>query len=153
MQTNKNKSWRKTFPEDEKVEEAKRVIKASMVDAGSTQTRETEKLGSLAIVPHDRNKEECLFIPSHYIWGDKNQAEPGGLVNSLSQGTGQRGCQVCSYSSRHDLTSRTSHQPWANGLKRQKTRSVKTLLGIWVIKRVTKFCKVYVGFQRLTFTF
>lgn len=55
------------FPKDEKVEEAKRVIKARMVDAGSTQTRETEKLGSLAIVPHDRNKKECLFIPSHYI--------------------------------------------------------------------------------------
>lgn len=75
MQTNKNKSW-KTFPEGEKVEEAKRVIIASMVDTGSTQSGETEKLGSLAIAPHDRDKEVYLFTPSHYIWGDKNQAEP-----------------------------------------------------------------------------
>lgn len=91
MQTNKNKSWRKTFPEDEKVEEAKRVTIASMVDAGSIQSGETEKLGSLAIAPHDRNKEECLFIPSHCIWGDKNQAEPrwGGLSIHCLKGQGR----------------------------------------------------------------
>lgn len=83
MQTNKNKSWRKRFPEGEKVEEAKRVIIDSMVDAGSTQSRETEESGSLAIAPHDRDKEVCLSIPSYYIWGDKDQAEPRGACQFI----------------------------------------------------------------------
>lgn len=58
---------KKKVPEGEKVEEAKRVIIDSMVDAGSTQSRETEKSRSLAIAPHDRNKEVCLSTPSYYI--------------------------------------------------------------------------------------
>lgn len=56
----------------------------NMVKVESTQSRETEKLGSLAITPHDADRKVYLFTFSHYILWHANQPELQGLVNLLS---------------------------------------------------------------------